>query len=178
MGAEDHSAHYTDQSFLLASSMQKLTALCLLLIAFVAVNASAIPEDPVNAAEEVEEEDRDDIDDEAEYEEDRDDIDEEDDEEDINELIDENVEDRIKITDGCIRVGAKANGKHINTGSLRTDSARACQKLCEDLDGCEFFRWRDQDMKAKWRLRRRCYLLREKKDVKKRHNWSWGPKAC
>merc|ERR1712114_58673 len=156
--------------------MQKLTALRLLLIAFVAVNAKDIPEDPVNAAEEVEE-DRDDMDDEAEDEEDRDDMDEED-EEDRNELIEENAEDRIKITDGCIRVGAKANGKHINTGTLRTDSARACQKLCEDLDGCEFFRWRDQDMKAKWRLRRRCYLLREKKDVKKRHNWSWGPKAC
>jgi len=93
-------------------------------------------------------------------------------------LNNHNAEDRIKITDGCIRVGAKANGKHINTGSLRTDSARACQKLCEDLDGCEFFRWRDQDMKAKWRLRRRCYLLREKKDVNKRHNWSWGPKTC
>jgi len=169
--------------------MKKLIGLCLLLTAFIAVNADAIPRDPVNIADEVEE-DRDDIDEEDE--EDRDDIDEEDEEDYYIDEDDVDVEDRMdsgQNKEVCkedeeygIRCHAKALGKKIYTGTIRTNSARACQIQCErwnnrNPDGpeCKFFTWRDRDFKAKWRKRRRCYLLQGWFEVKKRVNWAWGP---
>merc|ERR1712080_659615 len=107
---------------------------CLLLTAFIAVNADAIPQDPVNIDDEVEEEDRDDIDEEDE--------------------------------EYCIRCHAHALGKTIHTGTIRTNSARACQIKCEQWNyshpvgpNCNYFSWRDRDFKTKWMKRRRCYLL-------------------
>jgi len=169
--------------------MKKLLAICLLLTAFIAVNADAIPQDPVNIADEVEE-DRDDIDEEdeedyyidEEEEEDRDDIDEEDVDVDVEDRMDSGQNKEICKEDEefDIRCHAKAIGKKIHTGTIRTNSARACQIKCDQWnndhpDGpyCNFFTWRDRDFKAKWR--KRCYLLQDRTDVKKRHNWAWGP---
>ena len=106
------------------------------------------------------------------------DIRENDDSNDRKEIIEEELDDRREIIDGCLRPGAIATGKHIRTGSLRVNSAKKCQALCAAHEDCNYFRWRGRDLKAKWRLRRRCYLMEEMGDVKKRSQWTWGPKEC
>jgi len=153
-------------------TMKKLLALCLLLTAFIAVNADAIPQDPVNIDDEVEEEDRDDIDEEDVDLEDRTDS-------------GQNKEVCKEGEEYCIRCHAHALGKTIHTGTIRTNSARACQIKCEqwnyshpDGPNCNYFSWRDRDFKTKWMKRRRCYLLQDVTDVKKRVNWAWGPAYC
>merc|ERR1712200_148442 len=80
--------------------------------------------------------------------------------------------------DGCV-VGAIAIGKRIHTGSIRTDTAQHCWKIC-DLPqwknlGCNFITWRDDTPTTKKKYRRRCYLLKSMTKIHKRRYWSWCP---
>merc|ERR1712080_682005 len=78
----------------------------------------------------------------------------------------------------CPREGAKALGRKIKVGSLKTNSAGLCQVKCQENDDCEFWTWLGQDKTKKRRYRCRCYLLETRTNVKKRHMYAWGPKYC
>merc|ERR1712121_517957 len=69
-------------------------------------------------------------------------------------------------------------GVHFKVGSIRTNTAKNCQTICDAHDDCNYFRWKDNDNKSKRKFRRRCYLIKAVTDVKKRRQWTWGPKKC
>jgi len=79
---------------------------------------------------------------------------------------------------GCFAYGKIFDGPMIGPVRHAKDASK-CQKQCQNKNGCEFFRFRNQyDETDEHNGRNKCFLLSKKTGENGNLNWISGPKEC